>query len=169
MNPGRVSHEMSGIGTWVGRSSPSRIQVAGWYATQFIITLLWVSDLNLPSSVVDAGRFVGFGRRTEGTWRHATPTLLKLPAMTLNSTDGSTSFFKYGKLKPGIYKIQNLESGTFLDVHHHSKQVCGRPAEDLVDGEGLVRLSPGPVVAHLTIKSGRSTALGPDTPYGWWA
>ena len=98
--------------------------------------------------------------------RHA--VVLALPAMTLNSTDSSSSIFKNGKLKHGIYKIQNLCCETFLDVHHHSKQVCCRPAQNLEDGEGLVRLSPGLVVAHLTIKSGRSNALGLDTRYRRW-
>ena len=35
--------------------------------------------------------------------------------------------FEYGNLEPGIYKIQNLRSETYLDVHHHSKEVCCRP------------------------------------------
>ena len=60
--------------------------------------------------------------------------------MTLNSTNASSSVFKDGRLKPGIYKIQNLFSETYLDVHQHSKQVCCRPARDLEDGKGLVRM-----------------------------
>jgi len=44
------------------------------------------------------------------------------------------------KPKPGIYKIQNLFSETYLDIHRHSKQVCCRPFRDLEDGRGLVRL-----------------------------
>jgi len=59
--------------------------------------------------------------------------------MTLNSTGDSSSIFKDGKLKPGVYKIQNLYSETYLDIHRHSKQVCCRPARDL-EGRGLVRL-----------------------------
>ena len=50
------------------------------------------------------------------------------------------SIFKDGKLKPGIYKIQNLFSETYLDIHRHSREVCCRPARDLGDGRGLVSL-----------------------------
>ena len=59
--------------------------------------------------------------------------------MTPNSTADPLRIFEDGKLKPGIYKIQNLRSETYLDVHHHSKEVCCRPARDLEDGRGLVR------------------------------
>jgi len=61
--------------------------------------------------------------------------------MTLNSTTDSASIFENGKLKPGIYKIQNLRSETYLDIHRHSKELCCRPARDLEDGGGLVRPS----------------------------
>ena len=66
--------------------------------------------------------------------------------MTRNSTSGLPSIFEDGELKPGVYKIQNLESETYLDIHQHTKQVCCRPARDLEDGRGLVRL-PLPLVA----------------------
>ena len=59
--------------------------------------------------------------------------------MTFNSTTDTSSIFEGGKLKPGIYKIQNLQSETYLDIHLHSKKVCCRPAQDLEDGRGLVR------------------------------
>ena len=48
------------------------------------------------------------------------------------------SIFKDGKLKPGIYKIQNLFSETYLDIHRHSREVCCRSTRDLGDGRGLV-------------------------------
>jgi len=47
--------------------------------------------------------------------------------------------FQGGKLKPGIYKIQNLHSETYLDVLQHSKEVCCRPEQDLRNNKGLVR------------------------------
>ena len=71
------------------------------------------------------------------------------PTMTLNSTNASSSIFKDGRLKPGIYKIQNLYSETYLDIHQHSKQVCCRPARDLEEGRGLVRMRPLPVARVL--------------------
>ncbi|KAF9642075.1 hypothetical protein BDM02DRAFT_2708081 [Thelephora ganbajun] len=59
--------------------------------------------------------------------------------MTLDS-NSDLSIFKDGRLKPGIYKIQNLYAETYLDIHQHSKGVCCRPGRDLEDGRGLVRL-----------------------------
>jgi len=57
--------------------------------------------------------------------------------MTLNSTSDSSSIFKDGKLKPGIYKIQNIQSETYLDIRVHSREVCCRPANDLGEGRGF--------------------------------
>ena len=48
------------------------------------------------------------------------------------------SIFKDGKLKPGIYKIQNIVGQTYLEVRDHSKQLCCRSATALKDGNGLV-------------------------------
>ena len=62
--------------------------------------------------------------------------------MTMSSTGNSTSILKDGKLKPGIYKIQNLYHQNYLDVQEHSKQLWCRPAKDLEDGKGLVSLHP---------------------------
>jgi len=59
--------------------------------------------------------------------------------MTLNSPTDSSSIFEDGKLKPGIYKIQNLYSRTYLDILEHSRQMCCRPAQNLEEGNGLVR------------------------------
>ena len=59
--------------------------------------------------------------------------------MTSNSTANSLRVFEDGKLKPGIYKIRNLRSETYLDIHQHSKEVCCRPTRDLEDERGLVR------------------------------
>jgi hypothetical protein len=58
---------------------------------------------------------------------------------TGHSTSRSSSIFEDGTLKPGIYKIQNLYSQTYLDIHEHSKEVCCRPAKDLERRKGLVR------------------------------
>jgi len=60
--------------------------------------------------------------------------------MTLTSTSDPSSIFNDGKLKPGIYKIQNLYFETYLDIHRHSKELCCRPVKDLEDGRGLVSL-----------------------------
>ena len=49
------------------------------------------------------------------------------------------SIFQDGKLKPGIYKIQNVFTETYADIEMHSKNVCARPAQNLEEGNGLVR------------------------------
>ena len=49
------------------------------------------------------------------------------------------SIFENGRLKPGVYEIQNLYSQTYLDIHEHSRETCCRPAQDLEEGRGLVR------------------------------
>ena len=68
--------------------------------------------------------------------------ILNLSTMTLNSTSGSFSIFKDGKPKPGIYKIQNIVSETYVDVEVHTREIHCRPASNLGDGRGLVRRVP---------------------------
>jgi len=59
--------------------------------------------------------------------------------MTLNSTNESPSILQDGKLKPGIYKIWNVYTETYADIEVHSRSVCCRPAQNLEEGNGLVR------------------------------
>ena len=59
--------------------------------------------------------------------------------MTLTSTNDPSSIFKDGKLKLGIYKIQNVFTETFLDIDVYSRVMCCRPAEDLGEGRGIIR------------------------------
>jgi len=66
--------------------------------------------------------------------------------MGLNSASDHSSILKDGKIKPGIYKIQNIYAETYLDIHQHSKQMCCRPTQDLEDGCGLVRLRLPPAL-----------------------
>ena len=47
--------------------------------------------------------------------------------------------FEGGRLQPGVYKIQNIYTETYLDIHLHSMELCCRPANDLGVGRGLVR------------------------------
>ena len=60
--------------------------------------------------------------------------------MNPNQTNESPSIFQDGKLKSGIYKIWNVLTETYVDIEAHSRSVCCRPARDLEDGNGLVRL-----------------------------
>lgn len=65
--------------------------------------------------------------------------------MTTNPPGDSVSIFADGKLKPGVYKIQNIYSETYLDIEVHSRGVCCRPANDLGEGRGFVRWYSTPV------------------------
>ena len=53
-----------------------------------------------------------------------------------------------GKLKPGLYKIQNLVSKTYVDIHEHTMKVCCRPASALEKDIGIVRTLRFPTVSH---------------------
>ena len=46
--------------------------------------------------------------------------------------------FEDGKLKPGIYKIQNIFAENYVDIELHSREMCCRPAKNLAEGRGLV-------------------------------
>ena len=72
----------------------------------------------------------------------------------------TTTIFENGNLKPGIYKIQNIYTETFLDIEVHSREMCCRPKRDLGEGRGLVRSRyQPPGVTYLTIGSGKSNGL----------
>ena len=66
--------------------------------------------------------------------------------MTTTLPSGPPSIFKDGKLKNGIFKIQNLLTGGYVDVEAHSMGVCCRPAKNLEEGRGLVRWHPSSAV-----------------------
>ena len=80
--------------------------------------------------------------------------------MPLSSTFGSPSIFQNGKLKPGVYKFQNLLTETYLDIHLHSTELCCRPAKDLAAGRGLVRLRSPPQFTHLTATKWKIRGFG---------
>jgi len=85
--------------------------------------------------------------------------------MTSNSTGNSHSIFKY-ELKSGIYKIQNLLSQTYMDIHEHTREVCCRPATALAEGKGLVRpRCRSRLFVYLMVDSGESTLLVPGILY----
>ena len=58
--------------------------------------------------------------------------------MTYNSSSTSPSIFQDGKLKPGVYKIQNIVSKTYVDIKDHLRELCGRPFTALESGRGHV-------------------------------
>ena len=50
-----------------------------------------------------------------------------------------SSIFQDGKLKPGVYKIRNIVSKTYVDTKDDVRELCGRPSTVLEDGSGQVR------------------------------
>lgn len=98
---------------------------------------LWSSLCHTPTGPKKCG-----GRMSVGdiiTTRPPRAAHVLVLTMTSNSTGDSLSIFRY-ELKPGIYKIQNLFSQTYMDIHEHTKEVCCRPAANLGEGKGLVGL-----------------------------
>jgi hypothetical protein len=85
--------------------------------------------------------------------------------MTFTSTNDSVSIFKDRKLWPGIYKIQNVRSQTFVDIREHTKTLCCRPAT-VLRGKGLVGtcLRSAPTVAVMMILSGKFSLWDLDIP-----
>jgi hypothetical protein len=79
------------------------------------------------------------------TARSCPPRCRTRSTMATTSASDPLSIFRGGKLKPGIYKIQNLYGQTYMDIHDHSKEVCCRSATSLEEGRGLVR----PLQQHL--------------------
>ena len=59
--------------------------------------------------------------------------------MAPHPRNDSSTIFRDGRLKPGIYKIQNIVTQTYVDIEVHRRTVCSRPAQNLQEGNGLVR------------------------------
>ncbi|KAF9781768.1 hypothetical protein BJ322DRAFT_1111690 [Thelephora terrestris] len=51
------------------------------------------------------------------------------------------TLFDGGKLKPGIYKIQNIVGETYLDIREHNKELCCRP-DFVLGGKGQWEILP---------------------------
>ena len=77
--------------------------------------------------------------------------------MVLTSTDDSVSILKDGKLKPGVYKIQNIVGQTYVDIREHARELCCRPAT-VLEGKGLVGLLPrlSPIAVVMITSVGNS-------------
>lgn len=56
-----------------------------------------------------------------------------------NAANMTPSILINGKLKLGIYQIQNLAGQTFVEMQESSRTLCCRPAKALSGGDGLVR------------------------------
>ena len=91
-------------------------------------------DLPVPMKSV-AGRYI--------TSEPVLAPRVLVPAMSFTSTNNPSSIFENGKLKSGIYKIQNLHNDAYVDIHEHSERgLYCRSAQDLREGRGLVRPYP---------------------------
>ena len=90
--------------------------------------------------------------------------------MTLTSTNDSVSVFEDGKLRPGIYKIMNIVSQTYVDIREHTKELCGRPVT-VLEGKGLVgsRLHLVPTIIPMISFSGKSALQDLDIPYAGYS
>ncbi|KAF9777282.1 hypothetical protein BJ322DRAFT_1188119 [Thelephora terrestris] len=67
--------------------------------------------------------------------------------MTLTAEKDSPSMFEDGKLKPGIYKIQNIVGQNVRDIRDHSQELCCRPPLLLKDkgcGKSSLRVRDTP-------------------------
>ena len=79
--------------------------------------------------------------------------------MTFHSIGSTPSILEDGKLKPGIYKIKNIQTETYMDIKVHTREVCCRPAKDLEEGRGFVCWSPLIGGSFLINRSGISDVL----------
>ena len=94
-------------------------------------------------------------------WSRLSPTFhcSSSHTMVLTSTDDSVSILKDGKLKPGVYKIQNIVGQTYVDIREHSRELCGRPAT-VLEGKGLVGSCPYLALTILSLPSVGNPAFG---------
>ncbi|KAF9653589.1 hypothetical protein BDM02DRAFT_3265312 [Thelephora ganbajun] len=60
----------------------------------------------------------------------------------MSSPPPGRTILEDGKLKPGSYKIQNIVSKTYLDIHEHSMELCCRPASALGKDDGIWEVLP---------------------------
>ena len=77
-------------------------------------------------------------------WPHvhfSSPQSRVMTVMTVTSTNDSVSIFKDEKLKPGIYRIQNIVGQTYVDIREHTRELCGRPTT-VLEGKGPVSSRP---------------------------
>ena len=59
--------------------------------------------------------------------------------MAPGSANDTSSILQDGKLKRGVYKMQNAYTRTYIDIEEHSRKLCTRPAQNLEEGNGIVR------------------------------
>ena len=87
----------------------------------------------------------GIGPRAGACWRRVRRYVISRPArvprvvvLALAMTMTSSSIFENERLKPGIYKLQNIHNDAYLDIEVGTRRMRCRPARDLGEGRGLV-------------------------------
>lgn len=83
------------------------------------------------------------------------------------SSPTNPSILQDGRIKPGIYKIKNIVSQTYVDTKDHVRELCGRPSSALQKSGGQVSLWVYRTsVYHLTTTySGRSSTRARGTRF----
>ena len=61
----------------------------------------------------------------------------RCPGHDLTSTGNSLSTLEDGKLKPRIYRVQNVQTETYVDIEIHLRKVCCRRTKTLGEGGGF--------------------------------
>jgi hypothetical protein len=74
----------------------------------------------------------------EDLGRRRSPMVIATDIPVGDTTKMTSSILINGKLKPGIYQIQNLAGQTFVETQESSRTLCCRPANALSAGDGLV-------------------------------
>jgi len=79
----------------------------------------------------------------------------------MKRSGSSTSILQDGRIKPGIYKIKNIVSQTYVDIKDHVRELCCRPTSALGDSRGLWEILPLGL-GYTIRKAGPSVAGKPD-------
>lgn len=45
-----------------------------------------------------------------------------------DSSKSGSSIYQDGKIKPGVYKIRNIVSKTYVNIKDDARELCGRPS-----------------------------------------
>ena len=64
----------------------------------------------------------------------------KADEMKYSYSSPTATVLQDGKIKPGIYKIQNIVSKTYVDIKDDLRELCGRPSSALERSRGHVSL-----------------------------
>lgn len=108
---------------------------------------------NRSMRLIDCGSLGTEREKCGGHWRYlffSSPRTISFPtAMHTSPASDPMSIFVDGKLKSGVYKVQNLASQTYLEVLDHSKELCCRIAAVLTPKDALVIRNAPPIIERI--------------------